>query len=54
MEANNVLDSPSIKNEGLTAYILRYMIIEKVVIKDVPEDMKLENLMQQRNSDNHN
>jgi hypothetical protein len=28
---------------GLTAYISRYMVIKKGVIKDVPEDMELEN-----------
>jgi hypothetical protein len=54
MEANKALDSPIIQNEGLTAYIPRYMVIKKRVIKDVPEDMELENLMQQLNSDNHN
>jgi hypothetical protein len=40
MEANKGLDSP--------------MIIKKGVIKAVPEDMELDNLMQQLNSDNHN
>jgi hypothetical protein len=54
MEANKVLDSLIIQNEGLTAYIPRYMVIKKGVIKDVPEDMELENFMQQPNSDNHN
>jgi hypothetical protein len=48
---SKVLDSPIIKNEGLTAYIPRYMVIKMGVIKDVPKDMKLENLMQQLNSD---
>jgi hypothetical protein len=54
MEANKVLDSPIIQNEGLTAHIPRHMFIKKGVFKDVPEDMELENLMQQLNSDNHN
>jgi hypothetical protein len=45
MEANKVLGNPIIKNEGLIAYIPRYMVIKKGVIKDVPEDMELENLM---------
>jgi hypothetical protein len=36
MEANKVLDSPIIQNEGLTANIPRYMATEKGVIKDVP------------------
>jgi hypothetical protein len=45
---------PIIQNEGQTAYILRYMVIKKGVIKDVAEDMELENFMQQLNSDNHN
>jgi hypothetical protein len=54
MEANKVLDSPIIQNEGLTAYIPRYMVIKKGVIKDVPEDMELGNLTQQLNSDNQN
>jgi hypothetical protein len=53
MEANEVLGSPIIQNEGLTAYIPRYMVIKKGVNKDVPKDMDLENLMQQLNSDNH-
>jgi hypothetical protein len=53
MEANKVSDSPVIQNEWLTAYTLRYMVIKKGVIKDIPEDMELENLMQQLNSDNH-
>jgi hypothetical protein len=54
MEANKVLDSPIIQNEGLTAYIPRYMVIKKGVIKDVPEDMELGNLTQELNSDNQN
>jgi hypothetical protein len=54
MEANKVLDSPIIQNEGLTAHIPRYMVIKRGVIKDVPENMELENLMQQLNLDNHN
>jgi hypothetical protein len=45
METNKVLGSPIIQNEELTAYIKRR------VITDVPEDMDLENLMQQVNSD---
>jgi hypothetical protein len=49
MEANKGLDSPIIQNEGLTAYIPRYMDIKKGVIKDVPEDMELGNLTQQLN-----
>jgi hypothetical protein len=35
--------------ERLTAYIPMYMVIKNGVIKDVPEDMELENLMQQQN-----
>jgi hypothetical protein len=54
MEENIDLDSSIIENEGRTAYIPRYMFIKKGVIKDVPEDMELENLMKQLNSDNHN
>jgi hypothetical protein len=54
MEANKVLDSPTIQNEGLTAYISRYMVIEKGDIRDVAADMELENLIQPLNSDNHN
>jgi hypothetical protein len=54
MEANKVLESPIIQNEGLTAYTPRYMVIKKGVIKDVQVDMGLQNLMQQLNSDNHN
>jgi hypothetical protein len=54
MEVNNVLDSFVIKKEGLTAYIPRYRVIQKGVIKDEPENKELENLMQQLNSDNHN
>jgi hypothetical protein len=54
MEVDKCLDSPIVQNEGLTAYIPRYMVIKKGVIKDVPEDMELENLMQQLNSDIHN
>jgi hypothetical protein len=53
MEANKVLDSLIIQNEGLTVYIPRYMFIKKRVIEDGPKDMKLENLMQRLNSDNH-
>jgi hypothetical protein len=53
IEANTVLDSP-IQNEGLTAYILRYMVVNKGVIKDVPEDMELASMMQQLNSDHNN
>jgi hypothetical protein len=49
MEANKVLDSPIIQIEGLTAYIPRCMVIRKGVIKDVPEDMELENLKQKQN-----
>jgi hypothetical protein len=40
MEANKVLDSPTIQNEGLTAYVLRYMVIKKGNIKYVAEDME--------------
>jgi hypothetical protein len=54
MEANKVLGSPHIQNEGLTTYIHRYMVIKKEVTKDASEDMELENLMQQLNSNNHN
>jgi hypothetical protein len=54
MEGNKVLDSPIIQKEWLTAYIPRYMIIKKGVIKDVPEDMESEHLTQQPNSDNQN
>jgi hypothetical protein len=54
MDANKVLDNPIIQNERLTAYIPRYMLIKTGVIKDVPEDMELKNLMQQLNLDNHN
>jgi hypothetical protein len=52
MEVNRVLDNPIILKKGLTAYILR--VIKNGVIKDVPEDMELENFMQQLNSDNRN
>jgi hypothetical protein len=45
MEANTVLDSPIIENEGVTAYIPRYVVIKKGLIKDVPVDMELDNLM---------
>jgi hypothetical protein len=31
MAANKVLDGPIIQNEGLTAYIPRYMVIKKGV-----------------------
>jgi hypothetical protein len=41
MEANKDLDSPIFQKEGLTAYIPRYIVIKKGVIKDVPEDMEL-------------
>jgi hypothetical protein len=51
---SKVLDSPIIQNEGLTVYIPRYMAIKKGVIKNVPEDLELEHLMQQLNLDNHN
>jgi hypothetical protein len=54
MEANTIFDNLIIQNEGLTAYIPSFMDIKKGVIKDVPEDMELENLMQQLNSDKHN
>jgi hypothetical protein len=54
MEANKVLDSPILQNEGITAYIPRYMVIKQGVIKDVLEDIEIENLIQQLNSDNHN
>jgi hypothetical protein len=46
MEANKVLDSPIIQNKGLTAYIPRYLVIKKGVIKDVPEYVELEYLTQ--------
>jgi hypothetical protein len=32
MEANKVLDSPIIQNEGITAYISIYMVIKRGVI----------------------
>jgi dipeptidase len=54
MKVNKVLNRPIIQNEGLTACIPRYKIIKKGVIKDVPENMELENLMQHLNSDNYN
>jgi hypothetical protein len=54
MEVNNVLNSPIIQNEALTAYILRYIVIKKRVTKDIHEDMELNNLMQQLNLDNQN
>jgi hypothetical protein len=53
MEANKVLGSAVIQTEGFTAYIQRYIAIQNGVIKDVPEDMELENLIHQLNSDNH-
>jgi hypothetical protein len=53
-KANKVLDRPIIQNEGPTAYILRYIVIKKGIIKNVPEDMKLENMMHQLTLDNHN
>jgi hypothetical protein len=53
MEANNVLESPIIQNEELTAYIPRYVVIKKGLNKDVPEGMELENFIQQLNSNNH-
>jgi hypothetical protein len=40
VEADKVLDSPIIQNEGQTAYIPSYVVIEQGVIKDVPEDME--------------
>jgi hypothetical protein len=48
IEANKVLDSPinQKKKKELTAYIPRCMVIKKGVIKDVPQDIKLENLTQ--------
>jgi hypothetical protein len=52
MEVNTVLDSPVIENEGLTAYIPRYIVIKKGVIKDVPVDTELDKLTQQLNPDN--
>jgi hypothetical protein len=54
MEGNKVLDSSIIQNEGLTAYIPRYMVIKKGVIKDVTEEMGLDKLTQQLNADNQN
>jgi hypothetical protein len=45
MEANKVLESSIIQNEGLTAYIPRYTVIKNGVIKDVPGNMELENFM---------
>jgi hypothetical protein len=54
MEANKDLDSPIIQNEGPTAYIPRYVDIEKGVVKYVPEHIELESSIQQLNSDNRN
>jgi hypothetical protein len=54
MEANLVLDSPIIKNEGLSINIPRYIFIGNRVIKVLTEGMDLENLMQPLNSDNRN
>jgi ribosomal protein L19 len=54
METNKVLDSPIIQNEGLTAYTPRYMVIKKGVIRDISENLELENSTQQLNSDNQN
>jgi hypothetical protein len=31
LEANNILDSPIIQNEGLTTYVPEYMVIKKWV-----------------------
>jgi hypothetical protein len=42
IEANKSLDSAIIQNKGLTACILRYMVIKKWVIKDEPEDMEFD------------
>jgi hypothetical protein len=42
MEAHKVLDRSLIQNKGLTAYIPRYMVIKKGVIKDLPKDKELE------------
>jgi hypothetical protein len=52
MEASKVWGNSVIQNEGLTAYNPGYIVVKKGVIKDVPDDMKLANLMQQLNSDN--
>jgi hypothetical protein len=54
MEANKVLFGLIIQYERLTLYIPRYMVIKRGVVTHVPEDMELENLMQQLNSDNQN
>jgi hypothetical protein len=51
LEVNEVLDSHIIQ---LNLCIPKYIVIQKGVIKDVPDDMELENLMQQLNSDKHN
>jgi hypothetical protein len=48
-KANKDLDRPIIQNEGPAACIPRY-----IVIKDVPEDLELENMMQHLTLDNHN
>jgi hypothetical protein len=50
MEANKVLDSPIIQNEELTTYFPRCVVIKKEVIKDLREDIELENFTQQLNS----
>jgi hypothetical protein len=36
MEANKVLDSPIIQNEGQPAYIPRYMVIKRESLKMYP------------------
>jgi hypothetical protein len=43
MEGNRVLDSTIIQNEGLAAQLSRYIVFKKGVIKDVPDNMELEN-----------
>jgi hypothetical protein len=54
MEATKDLNSTIIQNERLTACIPRYVVIKKGVIKGVPEDRELENMIQQLNSDDQN
>jgi hypothetical protein len=51
---SKVLDNPIFQKVGLNAYIPRYTVIKKGVIKDVPEVMEVENLTQQLNSDDQN
>jgi hypothetical protein len=52
VEANRALNNPIIKDARFRAYIPRYTIIKKRVIKDILEDMDLNILVRQLN--NHN